>query len=158
MYIRLSRDKMRPLYAENETFEIGKGKVVRDGSDVTIIACGVMCGQALEAADILAGDGISTRVVDMFTVKPIDADLVHRCARETRAIVTAEEHSIVGGLGGAVAEALGGCETPVPLERIGVDDCFTETGSYLELLAAYKLDAQSIAAKAKAALKRAKNP
>lgn len=89
MYIRLSRDKMRPLYDENEKFEIGKGKVVRGGSDVTIIACGVMCGQAMEAADILAGDGISARVVDMFTIKPIDADLIHRCARETRAIVTA---------------------------------------------------------------------
>lgn len=148
MYIRLSRDKMPSLYAEDETFETGKGKILRNGGDVTIFACGVMCGNALEAAKVLEAEGISARVVDMFTIKPIDHDLILRCARETRAIVTAEEHSIVGGLGSAVAEVLAEAGAQVPLARIGIQDRFTETGAYGDLLTAFGLDSASIACKA----------
>lgn len=148
MYIRLSRDKMTPLYEEGEIFETGKGKIIRNGGDVTIFACGVMCGNALEAAKILDAEGISARVVDMFTIKPIDRELIVRCARETRAIVTAEEHSIVGGLGSAVAEVLAEAGSPTPLTRVGIQDCFTETGAYGDLLEAFGLDADVIARKA----------
>lgn len=155
MYIRLSRDKMKPLYLENETFETGKGKVLRDGSDITIFACGMMCGIALDAAAILENDGVSARVVDMFTIKPLDRELVLRCARETRAIITAEEHNVIGGLGSAVAEVLAEANMQVPLVRIGIEDRFTETGAYGDLLAAHGLDAVSIAQKAMNAQLRA---
>lgn len=155
MFIRLSRDTMTPLYQKGEVFETGRGKILRDGGDATIFACGVMCGNSLEAARLLEKKGISVRVADMFTIKPLDSDLVLRCARETRAIVTAEEHSVIGGLGGAVAETLATAGAAVPLERVGIEDRFTETGSYADLMAAYGLDAPAIAAKVESALARA---
>ena len=100
MYLRMSRDVFPDIYTTGEVFEEGKGKVVRDGSDSTVIACGLMVSNALKAADILAAEDISLRVVDMFCIKPLDEELILKCANETGAIVTAEEHSIYGGLGG----------------------------------------------------------
>ena len=104
MYLRLSRDVFPDLYAEDEVFEEGKGKIVREGTDVTVIACGILVSKAIEAAEELAKEGISVRVVDMFCIKPLDKELVVKCAQETGAIVSAEEHSIIGGLGSAVSE------------------------------------------------------
>ncbi len=103
MYIRLSRDAAPDCHPEGAQFEMGKGMVVREGTDVTIIACGLMVSMAVTAAEALAAKGISARVVDMYCVKPIDAELIEKCAKETGAVVTAEEHSVIGGLGGAVA-------------------------------------------------------
>lgn len=152
-YIRLSRDVMPTLYQPGESFEAGKGKVIRDGKDATIIACGLMCGKALEAAEALAKEGIDCRVVDMFTVKPIDEELVARCAAETKAIVTAEEHSVIGGLGGAVAEALALCGAGVPMRMVGIEDSFTMTGAYNDILKHFGLTSEAIAEKVKEALK-----
>lgn len=106
MYLRLSRDVYPDLYDENTKFECGKGAIVRDGTDVTVIACGILVHKALEAAEQMAARGVSVRVVDMYSIKPIDRELILRCAQETGAIVTAEEHNIYGGLGSAVAEVL----------------------------------------------------
>jgi len=147
-YMRLARPSSEVIYADQaEAFEIGRGNVLEDGSDATIIACGLMVGRALEAARELKRKGVSCRVVDMFTIKPIDRDLVAKCARETGAIATAEEHNIVGGLGGAVSEAAS--ETyPVPVKRVGVRDTFGESARDEEidtLLEQYGLTATEIA-------------
>ncbi len=154
MYLRLSRDVYPDLYAEGTKLELGKGAIVRDGSDVTVVACGILVHKALEAAEALAKEGVSVRVVDMYSVKPIDADLIESCAKETGAIVTAEEHSIIGGLGGAVAEVLVTAGAPVPMERVGVRDTFTESGPYNQLLEKYGLDAQAVATAIRKVLKR----
>ena len=113
-YIRLSRDAAPDCHPADAKFELGKGMVVREGSDVTIIACGLMVSTAITAAEALAAKGISARVVDMYCIKPIDAELIEKCAKETGAVVTAEEHSVIGGLGGAVSEVLAkaGCAVP----------------------------------------------
>ncbi|MBK8047880.1 MAG: transketolase family protein [Anaerolineales bacterium] len=138
VYFRLSRNDVPVLYDDQFAPEIGKAHQVRDGRDVTLIANGVMVERCLQAANILAQAGIAARVLDMHTVKPLDVDAVLSAARETGAIVTAEEASIVGGLGGAVAEVLG--ETlPTPLKRVGINDRFTETGPYHALLDRYGL-------------------
>jgi transketolase len=147
-YMRLARPSSEVIYADNAgSFEIGKGNVLQDGSDATIIACGLLVGRALEAARLLREKGISCRVVDMFSIKPIDKDLISRCARETGAIVTAEEHNVIGGLGGATSEVV--CETyPVPVRRIGVNDTFGESARDEEidtLLEQYGLTAADIA-------------
>lgn len=155
MFIRLSRDAMPKLYSPDEKFEMGKGKVLRDGKDATIISCGVLCGTALEAAKLLASEGIEVRVVDMFTVKPIDTELINCCAKETKAIVTAEEHNVIGGLGSAVAEVMVQGNYSVPMEMAGIDDVFSQTGSYGSLLKEYKLDAPSLVKKVKKAISRA---
>jgi transketolase len=149
-YMRLARPTTELVYAEStpaEQFKIGRGNVLIDGSDATIIACGLMVARALEAAEALKRDkGLSTRVVDMFTIKPVDAELVARCAKETGAIATAEEHNIIGGLGAAVSEATG--ETyPVPIRRVGVRDTFGESARDEEvdsLLEQYGLTATEI--------------
>ena len=127
-YIRLSRKKAESIYEPESTFDIGKAVELRDGSDVTIIATGIMVAEALRAADILENEGISARVLDMFTVKPIDTAAIKKAAEETGAIVTAENHNIINGLGSAVAEALVESK-PVPMERVGVKDHFGEVGS-----------------------------
>jgi transketolase len=149
-YARLARPATELVYAEStpaEQFKVGRGNVLVDGSDATIMACGLMVEKALEAAGALKREGISARVVDMFTVKPIDTDLVAKCARETGAIATAEEHNIIGGLGAAVSEAAG--ETyPVPIRRVGVRDTFGESARDEEvdtLLEQYGLTATEIA-------------
>lgn len=147
MYLRLSRDVFPDLYKEGETFEEGKGKVVREGTDVTVIACGILVSKALEAAEELAKEGISVRVVDMFCIKPLDKELVVKCAAETGAIVSAEEHNVLGGLGSAVAEVLAEANAKVPMGFVGVQDRHGECGPYKQLLAKYGLDAAAVAAK-----------
>ena len=133
-------------------FEVGKGIQLRDGNDVTIIATGLMVGEALAAKETLANEGISARVINMHTIKPLDKEIVAAAARETGAIVTAEEHSIIGGLGSAVAEAV--CEVcPVPVMRVGVEDKFGASGPAVEMLKIYGLTADHIVEKAKEAVK-----
>ena len=152
VYIRFGRYAV-PVLFDKETykFELGKGVQVKDGTDLTIVATGMMVGMALEAAETLAAKGISARVVNIHTLKPIDKDIILKAARETGAIVTAEEHSIIGGLGSAVAEVVGeGC--PVPVVRLGVNDEFGHSGKVPPLLEMYGLTPANIVAKAEAAL------
>lgn len=144
MYIRLSRGVMEDCHPQDTQYQIGKGVVVKDGCDVTIFACGVMVSKAVEAANLLEKQGLSARVVDMFTIKPIDKDLILSCARETKAAVTCEEHSIIGGLGSAVAEVLSTNDVCVPLEMVGTKDCHGESGAYDDLLKKFGLDSESI--------------
>ena len=132
-------------------FEIGKGIVLRDGTDVTIIAVGMNVQMALKAAELLKADGISARVVDMHTIKPLDRELVLKCAKETGAIVTSEEANVIGGLGAAVSELLSE-EYPVPVVRHGVNDEFGRSGKAPAVLEAYGITAEVIAAKAKEAV------
>jgi len=147
-YLRLARPSSEVIYADNaESFLIGRGNVLEEGSDATIIACGLMVVWAIEAALELKRKGVSCRVVDMFSIKPIDSELVVKCAKETGAIATAEEHNILGGLGGAVSEVT--AETyPVPVKRVGVRDTFGESARDEEidtLLEIYGLTATEIA-------------
>lgn len=145
MYIRLSRDAAPDCHPADAQFALGKGMTVKDGTDVTVIACGLMVSTAIDAAQELASKGISVRVVDMYNIKPIDAELIIKCAQETGAIVTAEEHSVIGGLGGAVSEVLAKAGALVPVEMIGMQDTHGESGPYKELLRKYGLDAAAIA-------------
>jgi transketolase len=139
VYIRLGRPKVPDIYVkEDYAFEWGKGVTLKDGGDVTIIATGIMVAMALEAADDLQKNGVNARVIDIHTIKPIDRDLIKMAAAETGAVVTAEEHNIIGGLGSAVAEVLGELE-PVPVIRVGVKDTFGESGTAEELLIKYGL-------------------
>ena len=144
MYLRLSREAYPDLYAEDAVFECGRGNIVREGSDVTVIACGIMVHKALEAAELMAAKGVSVRVVDMYSIKPIDSELILRCAKETGAIVCAEEHNIFGGLGSAVSEVLAYGGAGAPTEFVGIRDVFTESGPYKELLNKYGLDAEGV--------------
>ncbi len=133
------------------TFELGKGSMLRDGTDATVIATGMMVQCAYEAAEMLASEGISLRVIDMHTIKPIDKDIVLKAAKETGCIITSEEANIIGGLGSAVAEVVSeGC--PVPVVRHGVNDEFGRSGKAQAVLDAYKLNAQGIAEKVRYAL------
>jgi transketolase len=133
------------------SFETGKGALLRDGNDVTIIACGLMVQEALKAAKLLKRDGIYPRIIDMHTIKPIDGEIILKAARETGAIVTAEEHNVIGGLGGAVCEVVSG-EYPVPVIRVGVNDEFGRSGSAGELLKLYGLSPENLAQKVKIAI------
>lgn len=153
-YIRISRAEMPIIFDESHKVEIGKGITVRDGNDVSIIANGHLLSRALEAADKLSSQGIKARVVNMHTIKPLDMPLLRKCARETGAIVTAEEHSIIGGLGSAVAEATAD-ENPVPVKRIGVADKFTESSKELDpLLDKYGMAVDDIVKAAQQAVKQ----
>jgi len=156
VYLRLSRDVYPDLYTEETKFELGKGAVVREGTDVTVIACGLLVHKAMEAAEILKEKGVSVRVVDMYSIKPIDKELILRCAAETGAIVTAEEHNIYGGLGGAVSEVLAWGGAGVPTEFVGIQDTFTESGPYSQLLAKYGVDANGVIAGIEKVLARKK--
>lgn len=152
VYMRFGRLAVPRVFDENYKFEIGKGAVLKDGTDVTIIATGLMVNEALMAAEKLSDEGISARVVNMATIKPIDRDIIVDSAKKTGVIVTAEEHNIIGGLGSAVAEVV--CETvPVPVLRVGVNDVFGKSGPAVQLLHEFGLDADNIAAKAKEAVK-----
>ncbi len=153
VYMRTGRSPSPRLFGDDHVFEIGKGQIIRQGEDLTIIACGAEVARALAAADLLLRDGISARVVNMATIKPIDAELVARCSRETGAIVTAEDHNIHGGLGGAVAEALA-ATTPCPVEFVGVKNVFGASGEPEELAHHYEIAAPHIAAAAKRVLQR----
>lgn len=153
VYMRTGRSPARRVIQSGYQFEIGKGRVLRDGDDVTIVACGVEVARTLDAAEILSVEGISTRVVNMSTIKPIDNDLLLKCAEETGCFVTAEDHNIHGGLGSAVAETL--AQTyPCPIEYIGVKDVFGESGEPEELAEKYGLTGPHIAAAARRVMER----
>ena len=153
VYIRLGRSGVPTITDADAPFVIGKGRVMREGSDVTLIGCGMMVAKALEAADALAEEGVSAAVIDMSTIKPIDRELIVEWAKKTGAVVTAEEHNIIGGLGSAVAEVLVE-EALVPMERVGIEDVFGESGTGGELVEKYRLTAEHIVEKAKRAMAR----
>lgn len=144
VYIRLGRAAVPVMYEEGTKFEIGKACTVREGKDAAIIATGIMVDKAMAAAEILAAEGIQCRVIDMHTIKPIDAEAVIAAAKEAGCIVTAEEHTICGGLGSAVAEVVAQ-NAPCKMKIIGVEDCFGQSGKPDELLEAYGLTAEAIA-------------
>jgi len=148
VYVRLGRAAVPALYDEDVELAFGKARVLRTGTDVTIVACGVEVAEALAAAETLAEEGISAEVIDAVSIKPLDADTIATSAAKTGAVVTAEEHSIIGGLGSAVAEVLGE-RCPVPLKRVGVNDVFGTSGEPAELMAHFGLDAPALAAAAR---------
>lgn len=152
-YIRLSRKNAEQVFEEGSDFEIGRAATVRDGRDVTIIASGIMVAEAVRAAEELEKEGVSARILNMYTIKPVDREAVEKAARETGAIVTAENHNIINGLGSAVAEAV--VETcAVPVERVGVGDHFGEVGSVRFLKEKFGLTGEIIAQKARKAISR----
>lgn len=152
VYLRISRAEMPIVFDQDHEVEIGKGIVVREGNDISLIANGVMVYRCLEAANILAAEGIAARVVNVHTIKPLDTALIVKCAEETGAIVTAEEHSIIGGLGSAVAEVVAE-NCPVPIGMIGISDTFPVTGPDPEsLLDHYGMSVNDIVEKAKSVL------
>ncbi len=152
-YIRLSRKKAEKIYQDGSTFEIGKAAKLRDGKDVTIFATGICVAEALRAADVLAEQGISAAVSNMFTIKPIDADAIEEAARTTGAVVTAENHNVINGLGSAVAEVLT-ARCCCPLERVGAQDRFGEVGDVNYLKKALHMTAEDIVGAAKRAVAR----
>ena len=151
VYMRFGRLAVPRVNTEDYKFELGKGVTLRDGKDVTIVATGLMVSEALDAAEALKENGIDARVINIHTIKPIDKDLLIQAAKETGAIVTAEEHSVIGGLGGAVCEVLSEA-CPVPVLRLGVEDTFGRSGPAVKLLHLFGLDAAHIAEKAKQAV------
>lgn len=155
VYVRFGRLAIPQVFNENYKFQIGKGQILCEGGDVTIIATGLMVNEALKAKDILAKQGITARIVNMATIKPIDKALIIESAAKTGCIVTAEEHSVIGGLGSAVAEVLSE-ECPTPLVRVGVNDTFGESGPAWELLKKYGLSAENIAKAAASAIAKKK--
>ena len=151
VYLRFCRLATENIHNDDFKFEIGKGVEVKDGNDVTIVATGIVLEFALKAAEILKAEGISARVVDIHTIKPIDKDIIVKAAKETGAIVTVEEHNVYGGLGSAVAEVV--CEEkPVPVLRVGVQDKFGTSGKPAELFELYNITPEYIAQKAKEAI------
>lgn len=151
-YLRLTRLAVPVIFDENYKFELGKGVTVRDGNDVTIIATGLMVSKAIEAVDILKGEGINARLINIHTIKPIDRDIIIKAAAETGAIVTCEEHNVIGGLGSAVAEVLVESR-PVPMRMVGIMDRFGKSGKPDELLRMYGLTSENIVEKVKDVLK-----
>ena len=151
-YVRLGRSPVNVVNDESTyKFELGKGVLLNEGTDLTIVATGIMVDVALEAKEILASQGISARVINIHTLKPIDSDILVKAAKETGAIVTVEEHSVIGGLGSAVSEVLGGV-CPVPVVKVGVNDQFGQSGKPDELLEYYGLTATNVVEKAKKAI------
>jgi len=147
-YVRLGRSPVPVFYEDTSAVKLGKGNMLRDGSDVTIISTGIMTPEAMKAAEDLANDGIDARVIDMHTLKPIDVDIIRKAAEDTGCIVTAEEHSVIGGLGSAVAEVV--CqECPVPMAMVGQQDTYGESGEPAELLEKYGMTAAAIEEKVK---------
>ncbi len=153
VYCRFSRADVPTLTEPGDRFEIGKATVMRDGSDVTLVGCGLMVSRCLQAADALAQERVSARVVNLSTVKPLDVATLDRAARETGAIVTAEEHTVVHGIGGAVASVVVQ-NHPVPMAFVGVQDVFGESGESEELFAKYGLTAANVVDAARAVVKR----
>ena len=153
VYMRFGRLAV-PVFNDKETykFELGKGVQLRDGNDVTIVATGLMVNEALMAADTLAAEGINARVINIHTIKPLDKEIICKAAKETGVIVTAEEHSVIGGLGSAVAETVTEC-CPVPVVKVGVNDVFGHSGPAVELLKEFGLSAENIVTKVKEAVK-----
>ena len=150
-YLRFGRMAVPVIFDKDYKFEIGRGVKLAEGTDVSLIATGIEVEQALAARELLAAEGISASVVNIHTIKPLDEDLVVAEAQKTGAVVTCEEHSIIGGLGGAVAECLS-AKCPTPVLRVGVEDTFGRSGPAKELVSYFGLDAAAIAAKAKAAV------
>jgi transketolase len=156
VYIRISRESMPVIYDDSHIVEIGKGAQVLDGNDVTIIANGHMVSRSIEAAAELKLKGIKARVINMYSVKPLDAALVRKCAAETGAIVTAEEHTVIGGLGSAVAD-VAATSCPVPVEMVGIADTFTETStSFYSLLDKYGMSVENVVQAVERAISRKK--
>jgi len=155
MYARIGRANTAVLYKKEDLkdLKIGKGLIIKDGSDVSIIACGTMVDQAVEAREKLLQDGVSARIVDMHTIKPLDERLVIKCVRETNAILTVEEHSVIGGLGGAVSEVLAESGLSTKFKRIGVQDIFCESGEPKELFEKYGLSTSHIVKNVKKLIK-----
>lgn len=153
VYVRMGRAAVPCVYDEETVFDIGHAHVLREGSDVTIVACGVEIDEALKAAEMLAEQGISAEVIDAFSIKPLDSKAILASVRKTGCVVSAEEHSVIGGLGGAVAELLSE-EMPVPLVRVGLKDTFGTSGEFDELLREFELDAASIAEASRKAVSR----
>lgn len=151
VYMRFGRLAVPVIFGDDYNFEVGKGVELKNGTDVTVIATGLMVNEALEAYEILKNEGISARIINMHTLKPLDKEIVLKAARETGAIVTAEEHSVIGGLGAAVSETV--CEEcPVPVVKLGVNDTFGHSGPAVKLLDEFGLRAANIAQKAKQAI------
>lgn len=146
VYVRLSRLATPVIYEEDNQFEIGKGVQIGNGTDATIIATGVTVAEALKAQEILKGKGIDVRVVDMHTIKPIDKELIIKCAKETKRIITIEDHSTIGGLGSSVCDVLSE-NYPTKVEKMGINDKFGESGKAEELMRFYGIDAQAIVEK-----------
>jgi len=155
VYVRLGRNKVANVFEAGHSFEIGKGNQVAEGSDLTFVTTGLMTAQALIASEKLKAEGISARVVHIGTIKPLDRELVLKAARETGAIITAEEHSVVGGLGGAVAELLSE-ECPTLLKRVGIYDRFGTSGKSDELLKYFGLNAETLMEEARELVSRKK--
>jgi transketolase len=153
VYLRLSRAEAPVIFEDNYGPEIGKGVVLREGTDVTLVNCGILLNRCLQAAGRLAESGVKARVINLHTLKPLDTALLAMAAQETGTVVTVEEHSIIGGLGAAVAEALGE-SCPVPVERVGLRDTFAETGPYDDLLDTYGMSVDHIVAAADRAIQR----
>lgn len=152
VYLRFGRLAV-PVFNDKDTykFEVGKGVQLKDGKDVTIVATGLMVNEARIAADTLEKEGISARVINIHTIKPLDKDIICKAAEETGVIVTAEEHSVIGGLGSAVADAVTEC-CPVPVVKVGVNDVFGHSGPAVDLLKEFGLSAENIVEKVKYAL------
>ncbi|MFQ5574938.1 MAG: transketolase family protein, partial [Terriglobia bacterium] len=155
VYIRFGREKVASMTTAETPFEVGKAQLFREGSDVTIVACGIMVYESMVAAESLATEGISAQVVNCHTVKPLDKSMIVEAVAKTGAVVTAEEHQLDGGLGGAVAEAVS-TEIAVPVEMVGVDNTFGESGKPAELMKKYGITAENVVAAAKAAIARKK--
>ena len=153
VYVRMGRASVPCVYGEDDAFAIGKAKVLREGADCTVIACGVEIDEALKAAEALATEGVSVEVIDAFSIKPLDEEPILASVAKTRRVVTAEEHTVIGGLRGAVAELLGE-KHPAPLVRVGMRDVFGTSGEFEELIAHFKLDAAAIVEAVKKALAR----
>ncbi len=152
VYMRFGRLAVPRIFDENYKFELGKAVVLSEGTDVTICATGLMVNEALEAKKLLEAEGISAEIINVHTIKPLDAETILASAAKTGVIVTAEEHSVIGGLGSAVAEAVCESAKPVPVIKLGVNDEFGKSGPAVELLHIYGLDAQNIVEKAKKAI------
>jgi transketolase len=151
VFFRLNRNEVPVLFDESYDPKIGQAITLRPGGDVTLICAGLMVSRCLDAAEVLAGEGINARVLEVHTVKPLDVEALLQAARETGAFVTVEEHSIIGGLGGAVAEAVTDAY-PVPVKRLGIVDKFAETGPYFEMLDRYGMSVDDIATAARQAI------
>lgn len=151
VYLRFGRLPVPQIFDESYKFKLGKGVTIADGKDATIVATGLMVPYAIEARELLAKEGIDAGVINIHTIKPIDADLLTQAAKKTGAIVTAEEHNIIGGLGSAVAEVLSE-SCPVPIKRVGTKDVFGRSGKPYELMELYGLTAENIAENVKQAI------
>jgi len=153
VYLRVSRAEVPVIFNEDHKVDIGKGVLLKDGDDVTLIGTGIMVARCMDAAEMLEKEGVNAQVLEIHTLKPLDTELLVKSAMKANAVVTAEEHSIIGGLGGAVSEALAE-RYPTPIERVGIKDTFAETGPYFPLLDKYGLGVIDIVRAAHKAMRR----